>query len=142
MNLPIESGKNDELLKKYGLAVLLHNTLEYLVLQHIIFCSGLSPANIEVVDEVLNRLPFDRKLTLFRKLSTNEQLMKDLTRIKDDRNLLAHGVNMQTGDVQQLSLNKQFHELTDDGLAEMIDRARKATDDTFEEFKKVSLRGE
>jgi hypothetical protein len=136
MNLPIESGKNDELLKKYGLAVLLHNTIEYLILQHIIFCGGLSPANIDVVDEMLNRLPFDRKLTLFKKLSANEQLIKDLARIKDDRNLLAHGVNMQTGDVQQLSFNKQFHKLTDDGLTEMIDRAKKAMDDTFEEFKK------
>lgn len=136
MNLPIESGKNDELLKKYGLAVLLHNSIEYLVLQHIIFCGGLSPANTDVVDEMLNKLPFDRKLTLFKKLSANGQLIKDLIRVKDDRTLLAHGVNMQTGEVQRLSFNKQFHELTDDGLTEMIDRARKAMDDTFEEFKK------
>jgi hypothetical protein len=122
ITLPIE--KNPELLQRYGLAVALLSTAEYLLGEMVRLNGGLYHANQELVNELMMHRTFGSQIALARKIGIRDELEHLLQPAVEDRNRLAHGVTVEQGDVLKLMHRKGFHDLDKITLDDIIERAR------------------
>lgn len=141
---PLE--KEPELLASYGKAIILHNTLEFQLVELIRFKGKMTESNKSLVDNLLENKGLGNKIGLVRE----SEIIKDpillglLGEVNDDRILLAHGVSAEM--VDHINANKpsgytiakngKSYLLNKDLLEKMIDRAKKAGSKLFYEFVK------
>ena len=134
MRLTIED--DVELLKRYGLAMALCNSVDYMLGEYIRLEGGLHNANQEIVNALMDEKTFGRKIKLANKLISDETLKAELSKSLEDRNLLAHGVSGDQDGQKILMFNKGSHPLTVESLDAIIGRARELSGGIFKEIQK------
>lgn len=135
LKLTIED--DQELLKRYGLAVALYSSIDLLLGAFIRIEGGLHRANQDIVNQLLNDKTFGPKIELTKSLISNKILKTDLDQGLKDRNALAHGVSVEDQNGQKLLMvKKEFQSLTVADLDLMIERARKIGEGIVQEIQK------
>lgn len=125
MRLTIE--ENEELLKKYGLAMALINTIEYLVGEIIRLRGGLNKANQEIINSLMENKTLGPKIELVKKVLTNQNLVDNLRSVNKDRTKLAHGASVEQAGKHFLMTRDGFHPLSVDELDIIIKNARETS---------------
>lgn len=86
-----------ELLKRYGLAVALYSSVDYLLGEFVRLEGGLHHANQEIVNQLIDNQTFGPKIKLAEKLISDQTFKTELAQGLKDRNVLAHGVSVDQG---------------------------------------------
>ena len=127
---------DEEILKRYGLAVALYSSADYLLGEFIRLESGLHGANQEVVNLLLDDKTFGPKIGLVKKMITDENLKREMDQNLRDRNILAHGVSVDQGGKKLFMVRKGYHPLTIEELDAMTKRARELINLIIKEIQK------
>lgn len=116
--------KDPILLQKYGLAMGLLSMADYLLGELIRLFGGLHKAHAELVNALMDDKTMGRKIGLVRELPISNELRALFQPSLEDRNLLAHGISVQQGDVLRLMHKTKLVDLTHEMLDGVITRAR------------------
>lgn len=125
-----------ELLKRYGLAVALYSSVDYLLGEFVRLEGGLHHANQDIVNQLIDNQTFGPKIKLAEKLISDQTFKTEMAQGLKDRNVLAHGVSVDQGGQKFLMSKKNFHPLTATELDLIILRARKLGGKIIQEIQK------
>ena len=125
-----------DLLKRYGLAVALYSSVDYLLGEFVRLEGGLHRANQDIVNQLIDDKTFGPRIMLAKKLISDTNFTAEMDQGLKDRNVLAHGVSIDQGGQKFLMSKKNFHPLTVVELDSIILRARKLGEKIVQEIQK------